>query len=608
MKKTCQFLLPLVSLLFCVSCVDNTYDLSDINTNSRFYVNGLTVPMNMDPVKLDLMLDLSDDSDIKKDSEGNYYIKKDGSFTSDPIKVEKMVLTKPDVEFNGKIALRVSLPSDIKRKFQMYAGNITVGQLLENDALMSQIGITKDTEILSLSFDSSTSPSEINLRANYVDTNVKRIETIGFDPTTMAIMVKINGIQNVLKPFGISDLRLEMPKGLIATTKLGTTYNPTAGTLTPDNGNFVLDANYVADLSLTVRGIDYNLLEEDGMKVFDPETHTFMYKKSCAAKGNATLRFSDLLPSAKYNDIVALEQENASSYECEIGFSKGLVVSSFMGDITYNLNDIDLAPVSVSSIPDMLKENGTNIDLTNPQIYYNINNHLSQYGIMVNSDIEIKGNNVITAPFTIENTEVTKLVMAPLKDNLYHKDGYTFEEVKSLSKVVGSNVGETFPEQLNVRVIKPRVPYTILSKPLEMGKELSGVEGTWEFYTRLSLTDKTKIKYTKSWDSWGDGDLDGLTITKATVNVTLQKDLGLDAENIEFVLYGNKGELRGQTALTGDEAQNITIELNGDPVSEIQGGKLNVHLKGLNKDLNKDQEIKINNLKVTLNGYYDCKL
>lgn len=67
------------------------------------------------------------------------------------------------------------------------------------------------------------------------------------------------------------------------------------------------------------------------------------------------------------------------------------------------------------------------------------------------------------------------------------------------------------------------MPKTTLSKALPLGTDIDGVNGTWEFYTRLSLTDNTKIKYTKVWDDWSDEDLDGLTVNKATVNVTLQR-------------------------------------------------------------------------------------
>lgn len=606
MKKISSLVLPLAALLFTASCTDNNYDLSDIDTNSRFNVSGLTIPVNMDPVKLDLMLDISDDSDIKTDAEGNYYFTKSGDFNSDPVNVSKIILAKPNVDFNGSVSVNISLDQTTRQKLEEYAKDLTIGDVLNNPTIMALIGIKADDKILDIEFNSNKTTSEINLTANNIDKNVKSIEALGVDATKLAITVKINGLQKVLEPFSINNLKLVMPKGFDVTTKEGTTYDPAAGTLVPNGGTFGLDQNYVADLSLTVKGINYAQLAE-GAKVFDADKHTFTYKKSCSASGSATLKISDLKSSAKVSDILALEQPNAVSYECKIGFDRDLAISSFNGSITYSMDDIKVDPVKINNIPDILKENGTNIDLKNPQIYLTINNNLSEYGIGVNSALEIKGNNSVTAPLNVNTTPETKIVMSPLNENLYHND-FTHEEVKGLSTIVGSNDGQTFPNELNIRVIKPEVPETQLKKTFKLGENLAGVEGKWEFYTRLALTDKTKIMYTKEWDDWGKEDLDGLTVNAATINVTLQKDVKLDAESVEFVLMGGKGELKGTTALTGAEAQDITIKLAGTPVSQIKGGKLNVHLKGTNGDLNKTQEIKISNLKVSVDGYYDRKL
>lgn len=610
MKRISLFVLPLAVLLFHTSCTDSNYDLSDIDTHSRFNVKDLTIPLNMDPVKLDLMLDIDDDSDIKTDAEGNYFFRKEGTFTSKPVNVKKMTFSKPHVNFSGKVAVNISLSQDTKDKIQQYASDLTIGEILDSPSLMELTGIRPDTEILNISFNSGSSAStEINLNASGIDENVKSIESLGIDPAELDIKVKVSGIEHVLPPFSIHNLILDVPKGFRANTKTGTTYDPEKGTLVPDNGTYNLDSDYVADLSVTLLGIDYDLLEEEGMKVFDPVAHTFKYTKLCSASGDAVLTVSDMKKTAKYADLVALEQPNAVTYECNIGFTKDLSIHSFKGAVTYSMDDIQVDPVTISSVPEMLKQNGTNIDLRNPQLYLSMHNHLNEYGIRVNSALEIKGNNTITAPLAIKSTEWTKLVLAPRNEDLFHPTGYEYEKVEGLSGVVGSNdADQAFPNRINIRAIKPEVPETMLAKVLELGTDLDGIEGTWEFYTRLSLTDQTKIKYTKEWDDWGDEDLDGLTINNATLNVTLQKDVAMDAESIEFILQGRKGELRGQTSLKGDASQHITISLTGGPVSEIQGAKLNVHLKGLNKNLDKEQEIRISNLKLTVDGFYDREL
>jgi hypothetical protein len=41
------------------------------------------------------------------------------------------------------------------------------------------------------------------------------------------------------------------------------------------------------------------------------------------------------------------------------------------------------------------------------------------------------------------------------------------------------------------------------------------------------------------------------------------------------------------------------------PVKSIYGGKIDVTLKGQGRELNKEQELKISNLRVIVDGYYD---
>ena len=173
---------------------------------------------------------------------------------------------------------------------------------------------------------------------------------------------------------------------------------------------------------------------------------------------------------------------------------------------------------------------------------------------------------------------------------------------------MGSKHGEAFPEELNIRLIAPCIARTSLKEDFPLGVKKDGLEGTWQFYTRLSLTSDAKIKYTRDWDDWQSKDLDGLTIQRATARLTIEKDVALDAESIEFILLGKKGKLRGATAIMSDARQDITIALSNGPVSEIYGAKLNIHLKGKGKDLNKNQKILISNLKVTVDGYYDREL
>ena len=82
-----------VVLIAATSCVDNDYDLSDIDTTARLQVKELVVPMNIEEAILDQVLDLDDDSEVKKieleDGSFIYAVKKDGSLSD--VRVAKSV-------------------------------------------------------------------------------------------------------------------------------------------------------------------------------------------------------------------------------------------------------------------------------------------------------------------------------------------------------------------------------------------------------------------------------------------------------------------------------------------------------------------------------------
>ena len=70
MKNKHYWLLGLSTavLLATSSCVDNAYDLSDIDTNVRLQVKDLVIPMNIEAANLDQVLDLDDDSEVNLNS------------------------------------------------------------------------------------------------------------------------------------------------------------------------------------------------------------------------------------------------------------------------------------------------------------------------------------------------------------------------------------------------------------------------------------------------------------------------------------------------------------------------------------------------------------
>ena len=69
-------------LLTTSSCVDNAYDLDDIDSEYEIKVTDLTLPVKLDAFELSSVFNLDDESVIK-DIDGVYAVNIDGEFHSD---------------------------------------------------------------------------------------------------------------------------------------------------------------------------------------------------------------------------------------------------------------------------------------------------------------------------------------------------------------------------------------------------------------------------------------------------------------------------------------------------------------------------------------------
>lgn len=78
------------------SCVDDKYDLSDIDTTTAIKINDLTVPVRLDAITLDNVLEVDDDGliGIYTNAQGKQYyaIKQEGYFDAQPVKIGELVL------------------------------------------------------------------------------------------------------------------------------------------------------------------------------------------------------------------------------------------------------------------------------------------------------------------------------------------------------------------------------------------------------------------------------------------------------------------------------------------------------------------------------------
>lgn len=92
--------LTLLTMFSLTCCIDEKYDLSNIDTTSEFKVKDLVVPINLESIKLGDIIEVKPGDKIhyiNHNGEDVYGIKESGSFKSDPIYIPSFKASSPEL-------------------------------------------------------------------------------------------------------------------------------------------------------------------------------------------------------------------------------------------------------------------------------------------------------------------------------------------------------------------------------------------------------------------------------------------------------------------------------------------------------------------------------
>lgn len=546
------------------ACTDNSYNLGDIDTTAHVNVHDLVLSAKSVNIQLDDVLDISDDSKIKK-IDGIYAVKESGE-----IPVSKDI-TIPSFTALGAVA------------------TFTTPELISFSSLVKTRAGGSEP---SVSAKIPTKETSISLSTKNVDAAVMSLTHVGVS-VDVSIKVQFTGISTALQQLHISNLAINFVKGLDATVENGT-YDSKTGVINIGDGTTVTNgSNLEYVIILHVTGINVG---EDMAARFSGHEFTFDAKASVAEGATISAGFSDLKTNA------AMPSSAGFLIRAEVS---DIVATAFSGKVKYEVSDIAPQYVNLTDIPDMLRDSGTSIDLDNPSVKLNVTNPISEY-VDLQAGLSITGHNTYSTA-----TDAVKLWNAENIIYLMPKvpvdrpaDGSEYVEFADLGKVLS---GSGLPSKLRIDVLSPMAPEQEVTN-FPLGKTYEGVKGTWEFYAPLSLTDKAKIRYEKEWDDWGDKDLDNLCIESAVITANVDSDVPLDME-ISMVLNGKSGNMTAEkvTIAPNAKATPITINLKGY-IKGVKGMKVVAGLKGGNGTLKPDQKIVLKNVSATVNGYYEEKL
>lgn len=582
--KQCKALLPVIALM-ATSCIDDSYDLSDIDTTSRLQVNDLTLPVNMDNVTLGDIITFDEGSRIKPvtiNGKEFYALSEEGEFHSDGIYIDKVWAKAP------------SFP--------------TISESL--NLLPASRAVSGD-----IKYDIVEMGNDFCYTANDIDTSIDEITAAGVDPLSFTLDFSAPDAASFSEKITLTDVIIAMPLGLTATTTHGT-YDPTTGIWKIAS---ITLPGVAGSATLTATVID-------------------MAANGCSIKnGSVTLKSQFRVKSGVLviTPKAQLSTEIPSQLRFKVDFSlNDMTINSMSGRMSYKLDGMSINPISLNDIPDFLAGDETNLGLGNPQIYLQLNNPVAANRLRYSTGIRLGAvrksgpvysfapdNGGFTVGFDKNVSGPYNFVLAPGQENLAvpgaFADGLEFVKFSSLGDLLSTPAGapvKGLPESITVDLVDPQIPMQNVDG-FELGRTLEGVRGRYELVAPLALTGNSVVVYTDREDGWNDDDIDALTITKLCVRCVATNNcpVGATLKAYPIDVRGNRisgVEIKTTQPLKANTPnQEIVIEMTGT-VTHLDGIIYEATLSGSNSGeaLSPSQTVELKNIRATVSGYYEKEL
>lgn len=615
MKKNFLTVLGASALMVSLwGCVDDDYDLSDIDKTVRVSVNDLVVPINMDAITLSTIFDLEDDSRIK-DLGDMYALVDTGSFHSEAINIPDIDIAAPSVPATTvKLTLpEFSLPS--------LPGGITVSQQLIDrygslSALLTNYGLKVNDRI-------SVSVTDLLSQFNYSYTgfsgHIVKVDRVGTD-LTIGVSLSLEGLPaSACKSINIKGLKLKFPAGLETDDKA---YDPATGILTI--GDVKLGA--VNSYSLNVKAINEN-----------GSTIKFDY-------GKRSISFSDRVGVAAGTVEIVYDIDGLNVSAPNLGLPSyvtmksdpslsALKVLDFTGQVAYGLGNIGIDPIELNDLPDVLTGSNTDIRVANPQVYltFKAPKSVNDAKVFVRSGVNVSAvrqnepvarfgiDAFYVGPFNDASTGINypwqadgvyRLCLSPVKPERYYEG---FSQAVHVPYPGLGNVlsGAGLPQSLDIELQNPELPVQQVAK-FALGN-LGTVDGKYTMFVPLAIGSGSMVEYSDVVDGWGSEDLDDMTIERAQVMFTLTSTLPLSVELTGEALDTNGnpvGTFDATTIPANAKDREITIGLTGE-IRNLDGIRFTARAVADNPDgkaLSPNEKIMLSNIKVRVSGYYETVL
>ena len=611
------FYIGLLLTLPLQSCIDSDYNLSDLDTNVTVPVNNLTLPLNMESLTLHTVLDLDENSQVKEHN-GQYAVVVEGTFESDPIQVDNFNMNGADIE-------------NIVGKATKSTGNAR-----------ARVKKTKSGELerLVAQYALPTEKTNVSISGKDVTEAIQSLKSVNVN-TSISTKVNIDKekkLNDVVKSMRVENFSFKVPKGLEGTlvlkTKDGKQY--TTDKIDSKTGVAEFDAEEIVmpdgefEMEFNVSSLNEEILEQtlDQIKENDNFSVEDNFGVNDGAIGIYDSDFKD-----QYKDKTDEEKYNALPDELNYVSEQEMTdisVEDFSGNLDYAVEDVNIEPIDLSDVPDLLNQTGTYLNFTNPQLYLSLNNPVAdgaEQTVPASTKFEITsvdkdGNE---NKYSLDKGEE---IVADAADNYFYLSPKTvenadkYESFEQAEHVKFSTLGQILsggdeatslgiPSQLVVKAIDTRVKADNIQN-FKLGQEFAPISGRYVFYAPLSLTPGSRIRYQEEYDGWNTEELDDIIISalKVSCDVTTDVPFALEVKMTPIDKFGKRLTNCTATGKVVSKAQKQKLELvmTGE-IKNLDGIVIDAYATAESDDtLTPGMQINMENIKASVSGKYQSEL
>lgn len=559
-------------------CVDESYDLSDIDTTMKFEVDNLTLPLNLAPVEFASVVDLSNEECIDTIN-GEYVLVQEGTFDSDEIKIGDFT-AEADYDFDETL------------------GNITIGPGIAIPGYSAPLGV-QDYHFLYTSY--------------VVDKSITAVYSGTVDPNEeLVISFKIHarsdnqGIKCKFK-----NLVFALPEGYYGVAESnGKTYK-----VKPE----IPESNIVS--------VGEVQTDNNGDYTFSFHVDNFQFENNPIAPYNEDYnKFSlNSLFALKSGDIEFLDTHHGAvelSTSFHVSDFKVKYISGYVNYVVENLNPKE--SLSLDNLPELLKDKQTMIKLNNPQLYVKVKNPLAGNDVTASLGLTITpirgGIDDSEAAATLNSLTIAAkaeqsfclspknpTTETPKQDFIAGFSDAEWNQIDKLGDILWSE-NNGLPDELKVNFIDPKMDTPVNN--IDLTKESYGkVHGDYKFFAPLALGKGSQIYYSSEATEWGlSSEDDQLNIKKLAIEADVVSELPvavtLTAKPLDD--QGNPINVHVDPVdIPAFGKKPIIISMEGDIVN-LDGMEYTIIVKAgeHTQALKPTQHLTLNNLKVRVSGSY----